>query len=175
MPWKNGLGKTSEVAVFPDGSDLSRGDFLWRVSSAHVGAANSFSNFQGYDRILTVIDGEGLILNGNVLEEHQVCRFSGEDSFFCELVNGAVDDLGVIVKRDQYRAELTIETIDSSAKSISCDDGIHFFFAIGSFVILNPSLRLERGDSLKVVGPRSIHFKSVSGLSSLVKISIYKK
>ena len=43
MPWKNGLGVTREMAVFPSGANLERGDFLWRLSSADVGTSGPFS------------------------------------------------------------------------------------------------------------------------------------
>eukprot|EP01042_Synura_sphagnicola_P007286 gene7286-9332_t len=34
MPWKNGGGTTTEMAVAPEGASLN--DFDWRISMAHV-------------------------------------------------------------------------------------------------------------------------------------------
>jgi environmental stress-induced protein Ves len=47
MPWKNGGGETTEIAVFPDGAGLS--DFDWRVSMARVDGDGPFSSFPGIE------------------------------------------------------------------------------------------------------------------------------
>ena len=60
MPWKNGGGETTEIAVFPEHAGLS--DFDWRVSMARVdgdglqfvngfcqpGVNNDRATFEGY-------------------------------------------------------------------------------------------------------------------------------
>jgi len=51
MPWKNGGGTTTEIAVAPEGASLN--DFDWRISMAHVGADGPFSSFPGIDRTLS--------------------------------------------------------------------------------------------------------------------------
>ncbi|MEY9948084.1 HutD family protein [Kitasatospora sp. GAS1066B] len=53
-PWRNGGGRTREVAADPGGA--------WRVSLAEVAADGPFSVFPGLARILTVVDGPGLEL-----------------------------------------------------------------------------------------------------------------
>jgi environmental stress-induced protein Ves len=68
MQWKNRLGETAEIEIFPETSDFSNGDFVWRLSSAQIKSANQFSNFEGYDRILFVCQGEGLLINDFKLE-----------------------------------------------------------------------------------------------------------
>jgi hypothetical protein len=121
MPWRNGLGVTSEIEICPLGSDFSRNPFLWRLSAAHVTAPNQFSQFPGFDRLLTIIDGEGLLLNGKPLYKGQVLSFSGEDTIQCELLDQAVEDLGLIYNRDHVQAAMTVirlqEALDLQAKS----------------------------------------------------------
>ena len=53
--WKNGGGVTHELAVWPDGADLSRFDA--RLSMAEVAADGPFSAFAGIDRTLAVLEG----------------------------------------------------------------------------------------------------------------------
>ena len=53
--WKNGGGVTHELAVWPDGADLS--GFDARLSMAEVAADGPFSAFPGIDRTLAVLDG----------------------------------------------------------------------------------------------------------------------
>jgi environmental stress-induced protein Ves len=67
MPWKNGLGITKQIRISPENSDFSKGDFHWRLSSAEITDKNTFSQFAGYNRRLTIISGAGLILNGQKL------------------------------------------------------------------------------------------------------------
>ena len=57
MPWKNGGGETTEIAVFPAGAGLD--DFDWRVSMARVESSGPFSVFPGIDRTLAILEGEG--------------------------------------------------------------------------------------------------------------------
>ncbi|MGB7479405.1 MAG: HutD family protein, partial [Burkholderiaceae bacterium] len=60
MPWKNGGGVTTELAIAPAGASLD--DFDWRISSAEVCAAGPFSGFDGIERSLAILDGAGLRL-----------------------------------------------------------------------------------------------------------------
>src|SRR5690606_25402118 len=66
MPWKNGGGVTVEIAVHPQ--DASVDDFDWRVSMATVASDGSFSVFPGIDRTLSVLEGDGIVLD---IEEQQ--------------------------------------------------------------------------------------------------------
>ncbi len=34
--WKNGLGHTDEIAIFPEGADLKSGNYLWRLSKERI-------------------------------------------------------------------------------------------------------------------------------------------
>ena len=61
MPWKNGRGETVEIAVYPQGAGL--GDFGWRLSMAGVTEDGDFSVFQGIDRSLAILSGDGIVLD----------------------------------------------------------------------------------------------------------------
>src|ERR1700745_1262965 len=58
--WKNGLGFTDEIAIYPPQASLVKGDFLWRVSSEEIGKPSPFSTFPPHDRILLVLKGAGI-------------------------------------------------------------------------------------------------------------------
>lgn len=53
-PWKNGQGKTLEIALFPQGAS---DQFLWRLSMADIVASGPFSHFPGIDRTLVLLEG----------------------------------------------------------------------------------------------------------------------
>jgi environmental stress-induced protein Ves len=93
--WKNGSGVTHEIARSEDDSGL-----IWRLSLAEVASDGPFSAFPGLERILTVIEGAGLILEteGGPIAAHPLepVRFSGDLSVRGRLIGGKVRDLNLI-------------------------------------------------------------------------------
>lgn len=59
MPWKNGGGSTEEIT-----RDAGEGlvGFGWRLSIADIGESGGFSRFEGYQRIISVLQGAGMNL-----------------------------------------------------------------------------------------------------------------
>ncbi|KGJ80098.1 hypothetical protein GY21_03055 [Cryobacterium roopkundense] len=106
--WRNGGGSTREVASFPIGAP----DFDWRISIADVDAAGDFSAFPGVDRILTLIDGDLLVLTvdgvEHAMERYRPFRFSGDSATSCMLPVGATRDLNVMSRRSAVKAYLSI-------------------------------------------------------------------
>jgi environmental stress-induced protein Ves len=106
--WKNRGGVTREVAAWPPGAGLD--DFDWRVSLADVGADGPFSTFPGVDRILTVIAGQGLVLEVDDqpirLEPGAPFAFPGEASVTARLTAGPIRDLNVMVRRAAWTARV---------------------------------------------------------------------
>ena len=81
MPWKNGAGTTAEIDISPVGSSLQAADFDWRISSARIEDESRFSKFPGYDRILTVLSGAGLLLNSQELGPFEGAHLSSVPGF----------------------------------------------------------------------------------------------
>ena len=59
IPWKNGLGETTELAI-NEGGDVT--NFDWRLSIARVTKDGFFSDFSNYSRNLILISCKGLRL-----------------------------------------------------------------------------------------------------------------
>jgi environmental stress-induced protein Ves len=139
MPWKNGQGMTTEVAIHPQSAKFPQDPFLWRISYAEVKADGPFSNFNGYDRLLTVWRGEGISLNGKPYSAFETIRFSGEEKINCHLVKGEVDDIGIIFRRDLFQCEMTSITLDAQkVLPINC----RFIFCVsGEIEIQNQILK----------------------------------
>ena len=100
MPWKNGGGVTTEICVSPP-----TGDFDWRVSIATVNADGPFSTFTGYERHIMTLSGEGMVLDiegrGRFnLEPLRPFSFSGDAQVHGSLLQGAVLDFNLMVRRD---------------------------------------------------------------------------
>ena len=105
MRWKNGLGETTEIAVWPEGASVD--DFDWRISTARVEADGPFSPFEGIDRTLTVLHGAGLRLSVEGAGTIELSRatpphgFAGDRPTGATLVAGPVTDLNVMTRRSR--------------------------------------------------------------------------
>jgi environmental stress-induced protein Ves len=110
MPWKNGGGTTTEIAVHPLGASLDA--FDWRISMAHVGTDGPFSAFPGIDRTLSVLAGNGIKLAFGDGETAELRRASSPYSFAADrevegkLLDGPIDDLNVMTRRGGWRHEV---------------------------------------------------------------------
>jgi environmental stress-induced protein Ves len=114
LPWKNGRGITEELAIWPDGATLDRGDFEWRISKAAVDDSGPFSAFPGFDRLLVVTDGDGFVLtHGDHAPRARVRRFepylfAGDWPTSAELLRGKVSDFNVLLRRGRWRANIEV-------------------------------------------------------------------
>jgi hypothetical protein len=103
MPWKNGGGTTTEIAVSPDGAGLD--DFDWRISMAKVETSGPFSSFAGIDRTLSVLEGEGIVLDiagqppAPLTTASAPLAFSGDVPTGAALIGGPITDLNVMTRR----------------------------------------------------------------------------
>ena len=97
-PWKNGGGITIDIAdaYAPGAVPGGWSGMLWRLGRTQIVAPGPFSDLTGYDRILTVIGGRGLVLEiagGTALDARapfRPVRFTGEDRITSRLEAGPV-------------------------------------------------------------------------------------
>jgi Uncharacterized protein conserved in bacteria len=115
MPWKNGGGTTTEIALAPLPAPLpdGAGRFLWRVSIADVAQAGPFSAFGGYDRLIAVVEGAGMRLTVDgvpvtVPRRAPAFRFSGDAVVDCALLDGPIRDFNLIVDREHAVGRLDL-------------------------------------------------------------------
>jgi uncharacterized protein len=111
MPWKNGGGTTREIASWPPGAGLD--NFDWRVSIATIAASGPFSQFPGVDRTIMLLDGDGVLLQGDGLHHrldhrHQPFAFRGEAALACSLLGGASSDFNVMSRRSVCKADVVV-------------------------------------------------------------------
>jgi environmental stress-induced protein Ves len=110
-PWKNGGGSTREIACWPPGAGFDQ--FDWRVSIASIASSGPFSLFPGVDRVITLLEGDGVRLQGQGVD-HRLDRalapfaFSGDLAIDCALLGGASSDFNVMTRRGRLRAELSV-------------------------------------------------------------------
>ena len=107
MPWKNGGGSTTEIAIGPAGASLDA--FDWRISMAQVASDGPFSMFDGIDRTLAVIAGGGMELRiGDKApvvissSDSEPRSFPGDVPTTARLMAGEITDLNVMTRRDRF-------------------------------------------------------------------------
>ena len=104
VPWKNGGGSTTEIAVFPQDAGFT--DFDWRVSLATIGADGPFSVFPGVDRTLALVEGHGVTLDIDgepalVTAAEPVVSFEGDARVSAKLNRGATVDFNAMTRTDR--------------------------------------------------------------------------
>ena len=118
-PWRNGGGVTREVARHPRTPSMQTAPqtapqdtgqdnaWDWRVSIAEVSKAGPFSAYAGMDRVLTVVDGDLLLLSvdgaEHPLEKYRPFRFSGDADSAGALPTGDIRDLNVITRNGAFK------------------------------------------------------------------------
>lgn len=111
-PWRNGGGVTRELASHPKAASAQDGAWDWRVSIADISKAGDFSAFPGMERVLTVIDGELLLLTvdgaEHPLEKYRPFKFSGEAAAHGDLPTGDIRDLNVITRMGSFKGFTSI-------------------------------------------------------------------
>ncbi|WP_027051413.1 HutD family protein [Mesorhizobium erdmanii] len=126
MPWKNGGGTTTEIAVSPDGAGLDA--FDWRVSMARVEGSGPFSSFAGIDRTLSVLEGEGIVLDvagrpaARLTPASQPFAFPADLPTSATLIAGPITDLNVMTRRGRTAHSLERMTI-SRPMDIATESG----------------------------------------------------
>jgi environmental stress-induced protein Ves len=104
VPWKNGGGNTTQIAVFPP--DAGFDDFDWRISLATIAEDGAFSAFPGVDRTLALVDGHGMTLeiDGEAVllsKADPVAVFDGESRVVAKLNRGPSTDFNVMTRSDR--------------------------------------------------------------------------
>ena len=112
VPWKNGGGVTRELACSPEGAGLD--DFMWRVSIADVATSGPFSHFPGIERMIMLLDGNGMYLQFENGKRHALTtalepyRFRGEAHLLAQLANGPSKDFNLMFRREQAEGRIFV-------------------------------------------------------------------
>ncbi|QSX35071.1 HutD family protein [Shewanella avicenniae] len=155
VPWKNGLGVTEEIAKQLDPATQQ---FIWRLSIATVAEDGPFSLFTGYQRIISVLAGKGMVLtvNGLVSEaitEFHPFTFDGAANTECRLVDGGIFDFNVIYDPQLVSATLIWQTIAPEKTLELAANHTHFILVGKGDVKLQTALTnqaLSTWDAVKI-------------------------
>lgn len=154
MPWKNGGGRTTEIAAHPPGAAFD--GFVWRVSVAEVDCNGPFSRFPGIDRTIVLLEGAGMRLRGSTLDADLTTpftaqAFSGDEAIYCTLVAGGIRDFNAMFRRG--RAQGSVAVVRGEGAEFAATDYRLAYAATGTHECVMSgyaSLMLAAGHSLLV-------------------------
>ena len=155
MPWKNGGGSTTEVAVFPECAGID--DFGWRLSMATVMADGPFSTFAGIERTLAVLEGEGIALDVagrgtlTVTRDGAPVSFPGDAPTVGRLLGGPILDLNAMSRRGRFAHRLTRYVVDGMAALDATGDTNLLLARADGLTIAEARLGID--DALRIEGP----------------------
>ena len=183
QPWKNGGGVTTELACRPRGATFAT--FDWRVSMARVEVDGPFSLFAGVQRILAVIEGEGLHLEiaGETLPPLSAgsdpLDFAGDVPVNARLLAGPIVDLNLMSRRDRFASRLLMLS-DVQTLAVTADTtGV--FVAVGGAVQIELSfaagsrlIALDPGDACVIDDGLSytLHLRAEHGATCYAALGI---
>ncbi|EPB89898.1 hypothetical protein HMPREF1544_03281 [Mucor circinelloides 1006PhL] len=147
--WKNGLGTTDEIAIYPPDKDFTKDEFFWRFSTNTMHANCSFSLFPGYDCTTVILPtDEDKKSKAHFSLSHQggesltkiqplfPYSWQGEWATTCKLSNSPVSCLQFMLRRELGKAQVRIEKIGSFETDLQgdVDSGKNMLF--GAFALV---------------------------------------
>lgn len=113
-PWKNGGGVTIDIAdEYLPGAPAGGWDaMVWRFGRTRIVEPGPFSDLSGFDRLLAVIDGSGLVLHPegapplDVRQPFRPVRFPGDWRIVSELTAGPVGVMNLLADRRMAKIDL---------------------------------------------------------------------
>ncbi|MFN0116410.1 MAG: HutD family protein [Paracoccaceae bacterium] len=161
MPWQNGGGVTHEIARADEAGRL-----VWRLSIAEVASDGPFSAFPGLSRVLTVIDGAGLILampSGELTALPLApVRFPGDVPVDCRRIAGPVRDFNLIFDAARVAGDVTALTGPARRNG-----------PVAALLALTPGVFVSDGESDSALPPGAVALDAARvGLSSTARALI---
>ena len=154
MPWKNGGGTTTEIAVSPPGATTD--GFDWRISMASIQSDGGFSAFPEVDRTLSILHGNGIYLSvSGVAEVHigpasEPFHFPADVPAYARLSDAPVIDLNVMTRRTRFSHRVS-RLSSSKAVTWALTADLTAFLAASSVLQIEDgtdTARIAPGDSV---------------------------
>ncbi|MBD9601859.1 HutD family protein [Pseudomonas sp. PDM10] len=173
MPWKNGGGSTEEITR--DGGAGLEG-FGWRLSIADIGESGGFSTFAGYERVITVLQGDGMTLRVDGQDTRPLLplepfAFSGESQVSCTLLGGPIRDFNLIYAPQRYSARL--QWLDGEQRFFSSAGSVLVFSVTDELEVKvgNSASQLGRHDCLQLDGNAGLLEVSSNGPCCVIELT----
>lgn len=164
-PWKNGGGVTLDIAdeYRPGTEPGSWTGMVWRFGRTTIGTPGPFSDLGGYDRILTVVTGRGLVLHApdgaalDIREPLRPAAFPGERVLRSELEAGPVEVVNLIGDRSAVTIGVDV-LCASEAIEVTADDVV-------LYAPTADAVALVGGERWTIMGGDAIRFRPQGAVS----------
>lgn len=169
--WKNGGGITREIACAT--IDANR---VWRLSMADVRSDGPFSVFAEYERILTVVKGQGMTLqsdDGSVDVDLWIpVRFSGASKINAYLKSGPLTNLNLMFNPDYCTGDVTVLKGPHDQSLNLVERRMFALHGLAGAVKINKSSQILPGDTA-IIGPDAGQVELADGDAALlIKIDL---
>ncbi|CAO3637215.1 unnamed protein product [Mucor hiemalis] len=123
--WKNGLGKTSEISIYPPEKDFRQDSFFWRLSENEIDADFNFPILLGYECTNIILPNNNTAKKSTIHLNHRgeeasttvkplfPYTWSGEWTTSCKVINAPVTSLHFMIKRDLGTAQFSVDKISN--------------------------------------------------------------
>lgn len=130
IPWKNGRGEL--VVIDREGGESWQNmGVAWHFGRTSIVEAGPFSDYSGYERLQTVIKGEGLVLEApdheiDLRQPMRPQRYDGGIPVRTRLEHGPVDVVNLIADRAKF--DIALRALEP-ASEVTCAPGRHVVHA----------------------------------------------
>jgi uncharacterized protein len=170
IPWKNGGGFSVVIAGErrPDATEGDWAGVIWQLSRTDILTPAPFSDLSGFERLQTVVTGEGLVLDSpsgaiDLSRPLTVARYDGGLPIVSRLTRGAVGVINLIARKGQARIDmLPLRAGDATALG-SGTHVVHAPTERASLKLDGGIVQLAGGDSFALDGPARL--ACLSGLA----------
>lgn len=139
--WSGGI--TRQLVIYPFDAELAKRNFIFRISTATVETeASTFSSFDGFQRVLMILDGELKIDHkGHYTKKLATFNTDAFDGAWETSAEGKVIDFNVIYSDKVKGAEVKkVELSEEEEQTIESVDFCGIYILSGSMKINNQEL-----------------------------------
>jgi len=177
-PWKNGGGVTVDIAgaYTPGAAQGDWGGTIWRFGRTRIERAGPFSDLSGFDRLLAVVEGDGLVLHPagspalDVRARFHPVRFPGEWRIESELEGGPVGVVNLMADRRRAAIDLRFAIEPGHLAFGPGTLVLHAAAGAAAFEIAGRSINLAADDALQVEADTPITLTHYSGVIAAASI-----
>lgn len=151
--WPNGAGISWDIASAPP--DVAPSERDWRFATALIERDAPFSMLPGVDRIITLIDGAGFMLDVDGLDELSINRpfvptpFPGDSPAACRVDDGASTVLNLLLARPRITADVSIRQEGAQVSASRGCEAVLLFALAGRALLTSDTLEahMNPGDA----------------------------
>lgn len=163
VPWKNGGGESVTIAGerLPGAAPGDWSAAIWQLGRTAIVKPGPFSDLTGFERLQTVVRGEGLMLDTpsgtiDLSRPFAVARYDGGTPIMSRLRQGPVEVVNLIARRD--RATIAMRVL-APPDILDSGDGFHVAYAPADTVRLtieDETIDISPDHGLSFSGPARI-------------------